>query len=79
MADDSNNPDPPKEEELKVMSSSGPKKSFESIIQELEVLALNKSTKGLLSMHDFDKEQKDKLLEVVKQNENNAYQYHTKS
>lgn len=47
------------------------------ILQELEVMSLHKGSSGNIDLTVFDKEQKDKLLDLMGKNEDNAIKYHT--
>lgn len=53
-------------------------KKMQSVLQELQIMATQKSSRGGLDISKFDKEQVDKLLETVSENERNAFQFHTK-
>ncbi len=47
------------------------------IFQELEVMSLHKGSRGNLDLSIFDKEQKDKIIDIIAKNEENAIKYHT--
>ena len=54
-----------------------PKNKMQSIFESLEVMALQKG-KGGMDINSFSSEQKDKLLDILAKNEDNAFTYHTK-
>lgn len=47
------------------------------ILQELEIMSLHKGSRGNIDLSEFDKDQKDKLLELMSKNEDNAIKFHT--
>lgn len=56
----------------------GKEKKMQSVLQELQIMATQRSSRNNLDISKFDKEQVDKLLETVSDNEKNAFQFHTK-
>jgi hypothetical protein len=59
-------------------SESGlPQSKIEHILQDLEILSLQKGSKGV-DLSDFSENQKDKLLDIIAKNEDNAFKFHTK-
>ncbi len=61
----------------KISDSIGSTK-MQSVLQELQIMATQKGGNRGFDISNFDKEQIDKLLETVSENEKNAYQFHTK-
>lgn len=53
-------------------------KKMQSVLQELKIMATQKSSRGGFDISKFDKEQVDKLLDTVSENEKNAFQFHIK-
>ncbi|RED93167.1 hypothetical protein [Marinoscillum furvescens] len=47
------------------------------ILQELEIMSLHKGSRGNIDLSEFDKDQKDKLLDLMAKNEDNAIKFHT--
>ncbi len=62
---------------MEVLSSNNSRK-MQSVLQELQIMATQKSSRGGFDISKFDKEQVDKLLDTVSENEKNAFQFHTK-
>jgi len=58
--------------------AQAPKSKVHSVLQELEVMALQKGSKNTLDISKLDKEQLDRLLDTLAENERNAFAYHTK-
>lgn len=52
-------------------------KKVENILEELEYLSLQNSSRGI-TLADFSPQQKNKLLEIIEKNEDNAFHFHTK-
>jgi hypothetical protein len=67
---ESNNP-------LEILPPIQPKNKVQSIFESLEVMALQRG-KGGVDIGSFNSEQKDKLLDIMGKNEENAFAYHTK-
>lgn len=55
-----------------------PKKKIQSVLQELEIMAMQKGNRNSLDISKLDKEQIDKLLDTLSENEKNAFAFHTK-
>lgn len=55
-----------------------PKKKVESVLQELEIMAMQKGSRNSLDISKLDKQQIDKLLDTLSENEKNAFAFHTK-
>jgi len=55
-----------------------PSSGFESVLEQLEVMALQKGSRNSLDLSRLDKGQIDSLLDTVKENEKNAFAYHSK-
>jgi len=47
------------------------------ILQELEVISLHKGSGGNIDLSEFDKNQKDKLLDLIAKNEDNTSKFHS--
>jgi hypothetical protein len=54
-----------------------PQSKVQHILQDLEILSLQKGSKGV-DLSDFSENQKDKLLDIIAKNEDNAFKFHTK-
>jgi hypothetical protein len=48
------------------------------ILKDLEILALEKGSRGSFDISKFTPQQIEKLLEILKTNEDNAFKFHTK-
>jgi hypothetical protein len=48
------------------------------VIESLEMAAIQKTTSSGINVSDFSTEQKDRLLDIMIQNEDNAFQYNMK-
>lgn len=55
-----------------------PKKKVESVLQELEIMAMQKGSRNSLDISKFDKQQISKLLDILSENEKSAFVFHTK-
>lgn len=55
-----------------------PKNKVQAMFQELEIMAMQKGGRNSLDISKLNKEQVDKLLETIAQNEKNAFAFHTK-
>lgn len=55
-----------------------PKSKVKGMLHELEMFALQRSTKQGLDLSNFNTSQTDKLLEILSKNEDNAIKYHQK-
>lgn len=60
------------------VSEDEPKKSVSKVLQQLEVLAMRRGLTSEVELGDLNESQLDKVLEIAKLNEENAFQYHTK-
>lgn len=58
-------------------ASHSPPKKIQSVLQELEIMALQKGMNQGLDISRFDKDQIDKLLQTISENEKNAFAFHT--
>lgn len=63
---------------LEILPPNQPKNKVQSIFESLEVMALQRGKSGGLDISTFSPEQKDKLLDILGKNEENAFAYHTK-
>ena len=61
-----------------ITSPQVPKNKVQSVLQELEIMALQKGGRNSLGLSKFSKDQIDKLLETISENEKNAFAFHTK-
>ena len=48
------------------------------MFQELEIMAMQKGSRSALDLSKLDKQQLDKVLETMSENEKNAFSYHSK-
>ncbi len=64
-------------EESSKKQDSNPKLKVSSVLEDLEMIALQKGTSGI-DINSFNDEQKNKLLEILRTNEENAFDYHKK-
>lgn len=55
-----------------------PKNKVQTIFQELEILSMQKGLKNNIDLSKFSEKQIDKLLETLSENEENAFNFHTK-
>lgn len=55
-----------------------PKNKVQSVLQELEIMAMQKGSRNSLDISKLDKGQIDKLLDTLSENEKNAFAFHTK-
>ncbi len=61
-----------------ILEPQSPNKKMQEVMQELEIMAMQKGSRNSLDISKFDKGQIDKLLESVSENEKNAFAFHTK-
>lgn len=59
-------------------TQEGTHKKMQGIMQQMEMMALQRSNRNNLDISTFDKDQKDKLLNLMEKNEDNAFAYSTK-
>jgi len=76
-AENENLPEEVKPEKVNPSPIDLPKNKVQGIFQELEFMALQKGRSGL-DLSKFNDGQIDKIIDVLKQNEDNAFKYHTK-
>ena len=55
-----------------------PKKKIQAMFQELEIMAMQKGGRNSLDLTTLDKQQLDKILDTMAENEKNAFSYHSK-
>ncbi|MDI3520445.1 MAG: hypothetical protein PWR04_433 [Anaerophaga sp.] len=77
MKNSENSDNLPGENEKNTEVSSPYEKKVEHILEELEYLSLQNDSRGI-KLADFTPQQKNKLLEIIEKNEDNAFQFHTK-
>jgi len=66
------------EEEGEEINDLGlPRKQVQSIFEELEIMAMQKGNRSSFDFSSLDKEQKDKVLDTMVENEKNTIRYHT--
>ena len=65
------------DEESKEIASV-PKSKVREILSELEVLSLQRGIKSSFDISKLDSEQFNRAMDLLKQNEQNAYDYHSK-
>ena len=56
----------------------GTQRKMHGIMQQMEMMAMQRSNRNNLDISTFDKDQKDKLLNLMEKNEDNAFAYSTK-
>lgn len=59
------------------VSTEAPRSKVSHMLQEMELLSLQKGKNGM-DISSFNPAQRDKMLEILEKNEDNAYKYHTK-
>jgi hypothetical protein len=67
-----------KSEKSDIVHSHLPKNKVQAMFQELEIMALQKGSRNSLDLSKLDKEQIDKVLDTMAENEKNAFAFHTK-
>lgn len=72
---DSNQKNPEKAE---IVQPQLPKKKVDAMFQELEIMAMQKGGRNSLDLSKLDKEQIDKVLDTMAENEKNAFAFHSK-
>lgn len=65
-------------EESQEDHSLSPKSQMHAMFQELEVMAMQRGARNSLDISKLDKEQIDRVLETMAENEKNAFAFHTK-
>ncbi|PIQ22890.1 MAG: hypothetical protein COW65_00480 [Cytophagales bacterium CG18_big_fil_WC_8_21_14_2_50_42_9] len=60
------------------LSRQVPKSKVQTLFQELEIMAMQKGSKNALDFNKLNPEQINQVLATLKENENNAFAYHTK-
>jgi len=55
-----------------------PKNKVQAMFQELEIMAMQKGGRNSLDLSKLDKEQLDKVLDTMAENEKNAFAFHSK-
>ena len=55
-----------------------PKSEVQTVFQELQFMAMQKGTPNQFDLNKLDKEQLDRVLNTMAENEKNAYLFHTK-
>lgn len=72
--DEQENVDSPEISEVR----EGTQRKMHGIMQQMEMMAMQRSNRNNLDISTFDKDQKDKLLNLMEKNEDNAFAYSTK-
>lgn len=72
---DSNQENPEKAE---IVQPQLPKNKVQAMFQELEIMAMQKGGRNSLDLSILDKEQIDKVLDTMAENEKNAFAFHSK-
>lgn len=67
-----------KSENPDIIQTQLPKSKVEAIFQELEIMAMQKGNSNSFDFTKLDKEQIDRVLETMAENEKNAFAFHTK-
>ena len=67
----------PEEAITPTVLNSGEKKA-KAMLQQIEMTMMQQRNKSSLDISALDKEQKDKLLDIMEKNENNAFEYSKK-
>jgi hypothetical protein len=67
-----------KKEEVTSFNPDTPKSKVQGVLEELELFALQKGQQNSIDVNKFTDSQKDKLLEILEKNEDNAFKYHDK-
>jgi len=65
-------------ENSEIGSPQLPKNKVQAMFQELEIMAMQKGSRSALDLSKLDKQQLDKVLETMSENEKNAFSYHSK-
>lgn len=65
-------------EEFKNFSQNTPKSKMKEVLEEFEMFALQRGSQSGIDISTFNDEQKNKLLEILSDNERNAFDFHTK-
>lgn len=65
-------------EEENHLSTNIPKSKMKGVLEELEMFALQRGSQSSFDISTFNEAQKDKLLDILSINEENAFDYHTK-
>jgi hypothetical protein len=55
-----------------------PKSKVSEVLQELEIMAMQKGSRNFIDTSKFNSNQVDKLLDTLSENEKNAFAYHSK-
>lgn len=58
-----------------IASPQLPKKKVEAVLQELEIMAMQKGSRNSIDISKLDKQQVDKLLDTLSENEKNAFAF----
>jgi len=65
-------------EEVTNFNPDSPKSKVQGVLEELELFALQKGQQNSIDVNKFNDSQKDKLLDILEKNEDNAFKYHEK-
>ncbi|MEA5259462.1 hypothetical protein VB264_16805 [Arcicella aquatica] len=65
------------EAKAEVVSPQVPKQNVRAMFQELEIMAMQKGGKSTLDLSKLDKEQVDKVLNTMAENEKNAFTFNS--
>lgn len=65
-------------EQAKEIQPQTPKSKIQGVLEEFEMLALHKDGHGGVDISTFNDGQKDALLDILRTNEKNAFDFHTK-
>jgi hypothetical protein len=65
-------------EEAEIAQPQLPKNKVQAMFQELEIMAMQKGSRNSLDLSKLDKNQIDKVLDTMAENEKNAFAFHSK-
>ncbi|QMU62989.1 MAG: hypothetical protein GKR88_01020 [Flavobacteriaceae bacterium] len=65
-------------EELSNIIPSQPQSKIKNMLEEIELLALHKERGSGIDISSFNESQKDKLLDIMAKNEENAFSFYSK-
>ncbi len=66
------------DDEINHLSTNGPKSKMKGVLEEFEMFALQRGSQSNFDISTLSETQKDKLLDILRINEKNAFDYHTK-
>ncbi len=65
-------------EKAEIVQPQLPKSEVKAMFQELEIMAMQKGDRNTLDISKLSKEQIDKILDTMAENEKNAFAFHSK-